>query len=153
MPTTPRHPATIRKPRGEARPQISQEAVCRVVLKARQFGAKEATGDVDAGSSAVDDGFRGVLSSSREDPVYEELRTFIDGLDIDDQCELVALMWIGRGDFAPGDWQEALDLAQQEHTEKTSSSYLLQTPLLPDYLSEGLSQFGMSCEEFEMFHP
>jgi Protein of unknown function (DUF3775) len=27
--------------------------------------------------------------------------------------------------------------------------YLLGTPLLADFLEEGLTQFGLSCEEFE----
>lgn len=147
---SPRRKAT-KEASDPARPLIALESVCRIIVKAREFGAKEAGGEADSGSSAIDDGFRGVLSNSREDPVYEELRTFIDGLDIDDQCDLVALMWIGRGDFEAGDWQEAVRLAAEERTGKTST-YLLETPLLPDYLAEGLSQFGMSCEGFETLH-
>lgn len=132
-------------------PQIDQETVCRLIVKAREIGAKESAGEADSGSSAIDDGFRGVLAATRDDPAYAELRAFIDDLDIDAQCDLVALTWIGRGDFTAADWAEVFQLARQEHNDRTSA-YLLQTPLLPDYLAEGLSQFGMSCQEFEARH-
>jgi hypothetical protein len=33
--------------------------------------------------------------------------------------------------------------------EKHTTDYLLGTPLLADYLEEGLSQFGLSCDGFD----
>jgi hypothetical protein len=36
--------------------------------------------------------------------------------------------------------------AQRGHNNRTAS-YLLGIPLLPDYLEEGLAQFGHSCGE------
>jgi len=67
---------------------------------------------------------------------------------VDEQCELVALVWVGRGDHTAAEWSEALRLARQEHNDRTSE-YLLGTPLLADYLGEGLSQFDLSCGEME----
>src|SRR5262245_37056490 len=80
------------------RPEIALESVCRIVLKAQQFGAKDAVADPDPGSNPVDDGFRAVLEDHGDDPVRIELSEFIDGLDVDERCDLVALMWVGRGD-------------------------------------------------------
>ena len=34
--------------------------------------------------------------------------------------------------------------------EMHAVAYLLGTPLRADYLEEGLSQFGLSCEDFEL---
>lgn len=130
------------------RPQIPTETVCRIVVKARQFDVKEDVVEGNPGSNAADDQFRGVLASYADDPVYEELKTFIDGLDVDDQYDLVALVWLGRGDFKAQEWRRALALARQEHTEHTTA-YLLGTPLLPDYLEEGLALFGLNCLGFE----
>ena len=130
------------------RPEIAVEKVCRLIVKARQFDAKEDVVAEDYGSNPADEDFRSVLASYGDDPVYQELKTFIDDLDIDEQCELVALTWIGRGDFSRVEWNRALELARQEHTERTAE-YLLGTPLLADYLEEGLAQFDESCEEFE----
>src|SRR5690606_37950394 len=117
-------------------PQINADTVCRIIVKARQFGAKEGVVEADYGANPADEGFREVLADYSDDPVYDELKAFIDGLDVDEQCELVALMWVGRGDFGADGWAEALNLAHQEHNERTAE-YLLGTPLLADHLSEG----------------
>ena len=132
-------------------PQISVETVCRIVVKARQFDAKEGGIVPDDASDAADDEFRAVLEDLPDDPVYQELKSFIDGLDIDDQCEIVALMWMGRGDFDGTEWQQAVEQAREEHSDHTAE-YLLGTPLLADLLTEGLAQFDMSCEDFEKQH-
>jgi hypothetical protein len=130
------------------RPEIDADAVCRIVVKVRQFDVKEGVVESSYGANAADEGFREVLADYSDDPVYDELKTFIDDQDIDAQCELVALTWIGRGDFAAEEWSQALALARQQHNGRTAE-YLLGTPLLADYLSEGMAQFGMSCESIE----
>ena len=130
------------------RPTIGTESVCRIVVKARQFGAKEGVVEDDPGSNPADEQFREVLANYADDPVYEELKTFISDMNIDDQLDLVALMWIGRNDFKADEWPRAVALASQEHTEHTAE-YLLGTPLLADYLEEGLAQFGLTCLDFE----
>lgn len=130
------------------RPEIDTETVCRIVVKARQFDAKEGAVEEDYGANPVDEGFREVLADIKDDPVYEELKTFIDGLNVDEQCNLVALAWIGRGDFAAPEWSDALALAREQHTARTAE-YLLGTPTLADFLEEGLAAFGESCAEFE----
>lgn len=134
-------------------PQISVETVCRIIIKARQFDVKEGTVEPDSeyASDAPDDGYREVLEDLPDDPVYQELKSFIDGLDVDDQTELVALMWVGRGDFDGSEWRQAVEQARQEPNAKTAE-YLLGTPLLADLLSEGLSQYELSCEDFERQH-
>lgn len=131
-----------------ARPEIDAETVCRIAVKMRAFEAKEGVVEEDYGSNPTDEGFRQVLADQKDDPVYVELKTFIDDLDVDQQCALVALAWVGRGTYGRDEWAEALSLARHERTERTAE-YLLGMPLLADYLEEGLSQFDMSCEDFE----
>lgn len=134
-----------------SRPTIDVKKVCRVIVKARQFDAKEGAVEEDYGANPIDEGFREVLAETADDPVYDELRSFIRELDIDEQCELVALMWLGRGDYERAGWPEALRLARQEHNKRTAE-YLLGTPLLADYLAEGVAKFGWSCSDFEQEH-
>jgi hypothetical protein len=129
-------------------PEIDTETVCRIIVKARQFDAKEGPVEENYGANPADEGFREILADIKDDPAYEELKTFIDGLNVDEQCELVALTWVGRGDFGAPDWPRALRLAREQHTSRTAE-YLLGTPLLADYLQEGLGAFGESCEGFE----
>ena len=133
------------------RPEIATEKVCRIIVKARQFDVKEDVVEEDYGANPTDEGFREILAAYADDPVFEELKTFIDDMDVDEQCAVVALMWVGRGDFGPEEWAEAVRLARQEHTDHTAA-YLLGRPLLSDHLAEGLAQFGLSCEGFEKDH-
>ncbi len=73
-----------------------------------------------------------------EDPIQQQVRGLIDGLNEDESYDLVALMWVGRGTYAIDEFQEARKVAQEEATQSTSD-YLLGTPLLADFLEEGLN--------------
>jgi hypothetical protein len=75
----------------------------------------------------------------------DALVDFIDSLNTDEQVELVAISWIGRGTFTVDEWDDAAETARNEHTEHTGE-YLLGQPRVADYLEEGLSQLGFSCE-------
>jgi hypothetical protein len=59
---------------------------------------------------------------------------------------LVALMWVGRGDYELEEWDEALKFAEETWTDHTAE-YLVGTSLLADYLAEGLQQFETESEE------
>jgi hypothetical protein len=128
---------------------ISPEKVCFIAAKARQFDAKDVVTIPDEASNAADDGMISVLEDHRDDPVARELRGLIRAMTEDEQVDLVALAWLGRGDGTIDDWDELRAEAARAHNNRTAS-YLLGMPLLPNHLEEGLSQFGCSCEEFEM---
>lgn len=130
---------------------ISIENVCFVIFKAREFEVQTDVVEEDPGSNPTDDGFRGVLASYADDATYDEIKQFIESLDLDEQCELVALAWVGRGDFDLADWEEAEGLAHDRHNEHTAD-YLLGMSLLSDYLQAGLDALGISCEDVEKEH-
>lgn len=77
-----------------------------------------------------------------------ELRAFIGRMDEDEQAELVAIMWIGRGSFDAEDLAEAIATA---HTEASvpCADYLLGSPHLPDHLENGLDALGISASDEE----
>lgn len=128
---------------------ISPEKVCYLVIKAREYYAKDAVTEPDPGSNASDDMMVSVLEDQPDDPVETELENLISDLNEDEQIELVALSWLGRGDGKLEDWESIRAEAAAAHNDRTTS-YLLGTPLLADYLEEAISQFGESCEEYEM---
>jgi hypothetical protein len=128
---------------------ISPEKVCFIIVKAREFDAKDAVTEPDPGSNPTDDKDIAVLEDHADDPVVEELTAFIDALSEDEQIDLVALAWLGREDYSASDWLAVREEAARSHNERTAS-YLLGTPLLGDFLEEGLSMLGYSCEEFEI---
>jgi hypothetical protein len=130
---------------------ISPEKVCFIVVKAREFDAKDIVTDPEGSSNPSDDAMISVLEDHRDDPVVQELRGFIGALTEDEQVDLVTLAWLGRGDGALDDWDELRAEASRAHNKRTAS-YLLGMPLLPNHLEEALSLLGLSCEEFEEGH-
>ena len=127
---------------------ISPEKVAAILTKARQFDVKDVVTDPDSGSNASDDAMLSILEDHADDPVQAELIAMIRGLNEDEQVDLVALTWLGRGDGDLDDWQEIRAEAARAHNRRTAE-YLLGIPLLGDYLEEALTQIGYSPEEFE----
>jgi len=127
-------------------PDINSEKVCFVIIKAREFDIQEPL-DADD-SNASDDHFMSVYADSKVNSVRKELKEFIDSMDEDEQCELVALCWIGRGDFSPDEWKIVVAEARSRRQGSTAD-YLIGIPLVSDYLEEGLSKFELSCQGLE----
>jgi hypothetical protein len=128
---------------------VSSESVCFIIVKAREFDAQDVVTDPDSGSNATDDNQASVLEAHSDDLTQKELVAFINALSDEEQAELVALLWLGRGDGTLEDWDDLRDEAQRQHNNRTAA-YLLGEPLLSDHLEEGLSQFGLTCEDFEI---
>lgn len=127
---------------------ISAEKVAVLIAKARQFDVKDVVTDPDSGSNASDDAMLSVLEDHADDPVLGELTAIIRALNVDEQIDLVALAWLGRGDGELENWNELRAEAARAHNRRTAE-YLLGMPDLGDLLEEALSQFGHSVEEFE----
>jgi|SRR5678809_996910 hypothetical protein len=125
---------------------IAIDKVAFVIVKAREFDVKEADSDPNSGSNAIDDGDTDVLEDKPDDPVRRELVSYINGLNEDEQIELVALAWLGRGTYDLDEWGAAVETARDEHNKRTAQ-YLLGLPLLGDYLEEGLAAFGESISD------
>ncbi|WP_424137551.1 DUF3775 domain-containing protein [Roseomonas chloroacetimidivorans] len=81
------------------------------------------------------------------DGLADTLKGLIDELNEDEQAALIALTWIGRGDYDATEWDEALRLAKERNADGTASEYLTNMELFGDYLSEGVAAFGISVEE------
>lgn len=128
---------------------VNPEIACYIVAKAREFNAKVDLDDPDSGSNPSDDKSIDVLEDYADDPTIEELRGAIDSMNDDESRDLVAMMWVGRGDFDKENWRAAQEQAASIPPDDRSR-YLIGTPLLGDYLEQGLSEFGYSCEEYEM---
>jgi hypothetical protein len=125
---------------------ISPETAFYIIVKAREFDEQVAPTDPDSGSNPTDDRVVDVLEEEGDDPVEEELKAALAALNIDQQLDLLALTWLGRGDFPSFAQarQEAID-TRDKHIPR----YLIGTPQLGDYLEEGLAQLGISLEDFE----
>lgn len=117
---------------------INPEKVRHIIEEARMFDVKEGLSDPDSGSNAADDGMTDVLEDAPDDATYEELAEYVRALDEDEQIELVALAWLGRGTYSAEEWDDAMAEARNAHNKRTAE-YLFSLPKLGDYLEEGLT--------------
>jgi hypothetical protein len=128
---------------------ISPEQVCFLIIKAREFDAKDVVTEPDPASNPSDDRDAAVLEDHRDDPVVQEIADFVNALSEDQQIDLVTLTWLGRDDYTADDWPTVREEAARAHNRRTAV-YLLGIPMVGDFLEEGLSMMGYSCEEFEI---
>jgi hypothetical protein len=127
---------------------ISAEKVAFIIEKAREFDVKEGDSDPDSGSNPSDDDAIDVLEDNGSDPVVQELGSFMIALNEDEQVDLVALTWLGRGDGTIDDWDDLRARAVEARGEYRSPRretvhYLLGEPMLGDLLANGLEEFGV----------
>ncbi len=127
---------------------LSQDKVEFIISLAREIG--EASSDI-IGEELAEDNEPHQYSeltlaaqaddSASEDNAgnspYQELKSVIDSMNEEEQSELVALMWLGRGTYIAAEWGNAGSDARDASNDHTAD-YLLRSPLLPDYLTEGL---------------
>ena len=130
---------------------ISPETVGYIIIKAREFDAKDEASEPDPGSNPADDKETAVLEDHPDDPVVDELTALIDALSEDEQVDLVALAWLGRGDYTADDWTSVREDAARAHNRRTAG-YLLGIPQLGDFLEEGLALLGYSFADLERSH-
>lgn len=127
--------------------ELNPEKVCFLIVKLREFGV-QAEPNLGGGSDASDDKFVAVFNEEREPSVINEAQGLIGAMSVEEQQELIALSLVGRGDFGPDEWTDAMQSAAS-HPQPTTSAFLMQNPTVSDDLEEGLSLFGFSCTDFE----
>ncbi|MFY9640646.1 MAG: DUF3775 domain-containing protein [Rhodomicrobium sp.] len=130
--------------------EISPGKVAHVILRSREPGVEGESWDEDADpdSAGADDGQDAIREDLGVDAARQELKEFLEALNEGEQASLLALAWIGRGTYAPGEIAEAIAAARVEHGSNTPA-YLLSLPLLPDYLEDALEQMGICSGDAE----
>ncbi|MGQ2907144.1 MAG: DUF3775 domain-containing protein [Aliihoeflea sp.] len=128
---------------------IDPETVRQFVLKARAISAA-LNDEYDAGHEhevELDDQSRdrhahdGLAEEEEQNLTASELRALIEDLNVDEAADLLAIMFIGRGDFDAREWDQAVAEARPR-INKRVSTYLLGMPMLGEWLEEGLEKIG-----------
>jgi hypothetical protein len=120
---------------------ISLETVATIVDHARavQEPEEDVTGEEDEEDEEIVD----------DDLTEDSLRAFITELNEDEQAALIALAWVGRGDYDASEWEEARALAAERNNGRDASDYLLGIDNLGDLLAEGVAAFGLSLDDVD----
>ena len=125
---------------------IHPDTVCFIIAKAREFQAKEGVVIPEPiVDSPSENWAMQILADHIGDHTMQEVSAAIDDLDDDAQAELVALMWLGRGDYTLADWESAVEDADDARSDHPAE-YLLAHPQVSFYLEEGMAEHGYSCD-------
>lgn len=128
---------------------IDPDTVRLLALKAQGFSAA-LNGDYEDGrehevelngQSQDGHGHDGLAEEEAEDLTEEEFRELVADLNVDEAAELVAIAWLGRGDYTTAEWAEAVADARGRVNTRLAG-YLLGMPMLADYLVAGLEAIG-----------
>lgn len=115
---------------------LTETVVSNLVLRLRGVQGRDAVSDPNSGSNPIDDGMIDALQTGVGDLSRQVVRQHISELSPQEQIELVAMFWIGRGDFEPAEWVEAVKTAEEQR-ETPTATYILGQPLAADFIAEG----------------
>ena len=125
---------------------INPEKVCAFIEAAREVAGLELSTAGDATTEGDDSLLTDMIEPPRGmDPRRREAIAFVAGLDAGEQVNLLALILLGRGDFAIEEWEDAL-IAARDSIDDRSADFMIGDSALPGYLMEALEAFDESCD-------
>ena len=130
--------------------RISVEKVCALIEAARELagkvpstaGDRTTTGE-DSKTVTIEDYPGEAVFDS--DGRRREMIEFVAGLNVEEQVDLLALIWLGRGDYELDEWDAALAEAEARIAAR-DPDYMIGDAALPEYLGDGLEAFDKTCE-------
>lgn len=121
--------------------EISPDYLETLIVKVRAVMGRVPEAIPDRGSNPTDDEAGALLESGPGDLSDDEVAKEIQGLNRTEQAELVALLWLGRGDGEAAEWEALRERARTEVSAPVDS-YVLGHPLVAEFWAEGLSKLG-----------
>ncbi|KTD14946.1 DUF3775 domain-containing protein [Legionella israelensis] len=124
---------------------INPEMVCSLIVKAREFHAKEeVTFSEENPQTEYEYDWAQILADHQDDFTYLEVKNVIKSLSYDEQIDLLSLMYLGRDDF--DDWESAHQAAINNFIPNLTD-YLLAHPYIADYWESALDILEYNCEK------
>jgi hypothetical protein len=131
--------------------RIPLDKVCIIVALAREgLSAPSPDGEEPppgAPQSDTDEGALPPVEDYDEAGAFDPLFDYVDALNGDELADLLALVWLGRGDYAGEEWAEAQAAADDETGDGDAVAEIIQDPQLPDDVAAGLEALGYECPE------
>jgi hypothetical protein len=125
--------------------RISTEKVCAFIEAARELAGKVPSTAGDRTTTGDDSRLVTIEEYPGNDDRRQQTVEFIAGLNVEEQTDLLALIWLGRGDYDIAEWDDALAEAEARLAAR-DPDYMIGDAALPEYLGGGLEAFGRSCD-------
>jgi hypothetical protein len=111
---------------------IPIEKLADIIAKAAECDAEPLTMDEIAGKAS-----------------YQRLNNALESLSNFERSEVLALAWLGRGDYLREEWREAVEEAHRNGSDSLME-YAVGRPSLCDCLKEGLRELGYPIVDYEI---
>src|SRR3954453_9111590 len=125
--------------------RISSEKVCDLIETAREIAGLVPSTAGDHTTTGDDSKLETIEEVPDKGPRRIEAIGFIAGLNVDEQTDLLALIWLGRGDYDIDEWDDALEEAEARIAAR-DPDYMIGDASLPQYLGDGIEAFGWTCD-------
>jgi len=126
---------------------INAERLSLLITLAREYDEDVPSDDDEDDENHVGEAIDEELVEEHEyDLAYQELKGALESLSRDELNCVVALVWLGRGTYDQDEFEDALSEASELDPARIPD-YLIGTPLLPEYLEEGMTKMGLELEE------
>jgi len=125
--------------------RISTEKVCAFIEAARELAGKVPSTAGDRTTTGDDSKLVTIEDYPGEDDRRQQTVEFIAGLNVEEQVDLLALIYLGRGDYDIAEWDDALEEARAR-IDGRDPDYMIGDAALPEYLGDALNAFDRTCD-------
>jgi hypothetical protein len=126
--------------------RINPDKVCAFLQAARETAAKIPATTGDHTSTGDDSPLTFMEDYGDGDTARQQMVEFVAGLNIEEQVDLLAMIYLGRGDFDLAEWDGALREAR-DRIDAGDADFMIGDRALPEYLGEALDAFGKTCPD------
>ena len=123
--------------------RISVEKVCDLIETAREIAGIVPSTAGDRTTTGDDSSLEAIEGDPDDDVRRTEAIAFIAGLNVSEQTDLLALIWLGRGDYDIAEWDDAAAEAEGRIAAR-DPDFMLGDAALLEYLGDGLEAFGLA---------
>jgi hypothetical protein len=124
--------------------RISTEKVCDLIEAAREVAGLVPPTTGDQTTTGDDSKLVTMEENPAEDDRRRQIIEFVFGLNAAEQTDLLALIYVGRGDYDIAEWHDAVHEAADRIADG-DPDYMIGDDGLPEYLGAGLDAFGYGC--------
>jgi hypothetical protein len=132
--------------------ELIRPLVDTIIKKRNQLDATQATKCTtidevlvpETTSSPADTLSLPIVDKLKNTSIYQELYTFINDIELEQKAILLAIIWLGRGEYTHEEWNKAIEKAK-EYQPELIPEYIITLPDVCIYLKRGLEIYSQNA--------